>query len=187
MYFDVDRDGFLERTAWVGPTDGLLVIDLDINGNFGAVGVIERGEEINFSSLPGELQNLHTWGTTSVGLSSDDQAFALADCSRNHGLGRRAVPWHRRRRDAWSSGRVMAEPSDAWTRSGDRVVSAVFFFERQRCVGVHARSSRRVTRTCCWHPRRPSRKYAEKPHFRTIGASVCASASTCHNDPARRP
>ena len=29
---DIDSDGFLERTAWVGPTDGILVIDQDRDG-----------------------------------------------------------------------------------------------------------------------------------------------------------
>ena len=39
VFFDVDLDGFFERTAWAAPTDGMLVIDLaanivfDVNGN----------------------------------------------------------------------------------------------------------------------------------------------------------
>ncbi len=31
-YFDLDRDGFAERTAWVGPEDGLLARDVDGDG-----------------------------------------------------------------------------------------------------------------------------------------------------------
>ncbi|WP_282053262.1 calcium-binding protein [Phaeobacter inhibens] len=48
--FDIDGDGFLERTNWVSPDDGFLVIDLDENGNIGAGdGVITQSKEIAFS------------------------------------------------------------------------------------------------------------------------------------------
>ena len=32
VYFDMDADGFAERTGWVSPDDGLLVRDIDGNG-----------------------------------------------------------------------------------------------------------------------------------------------------------
>lgn len=40
VYFDLDNNGFAERTAWVGPEDGFLV--LDRNGN----GKIDNGGEL---------------------------------------------------------------------------------------------------------------------------------------------
>lgn len=33
VFFDIDGDNFDEKTGWVAPDDGLLVIDLDANGN----------------------------------------------------------------------------------------------------------------------------------------------------------
>ena len=47
VYFDMDGDGFKERTAWVESGDGLLV--LDKNGN----GTIDNGTELfgNFTAL----------------------------------------------------------------------------------------------------------------------------------------
>jgi len=39
-YFDHDADGFAERTAWVGPDDGLLVRDINTNG------IIDNGREL---------------------------------------------------------------------------------------------------------------------------------------------
>lgn len=46
--FDLDNDGFKERTAWVGADDGLLVIDLNSDGK------IEKAEELAFASLTPE-------------------------------------------------------------------------------------------------------------------------------------
>src|SRR5262245_3986815 len=42
-YFDVDNDGFLEQTAWAGPGDAVLMVD--INGDHR----IDRAEEIAFA------------------------------------------------------------------------------------------------------------------------------------------
>ena len=40
VFFDLDNDGFAEKTAWVGPHDGLLVRDLNHNG------IIDNGSEL---------------------------------------------------------------------------------------------------------------------------------------------
>ncbi|MGE3612529.1 MAG: calcium-binding protein [Sulfurimonas sp.] len=47
VYFDMDGDGFKERTAWVENGDGLLVLDKNANG------VIDNGSELfgNFTAL----------------------------------------------------------------------------------------------------------------------------------------
>jgi Ca2+-binding RTX toxin-like protein len=37
VYFDMDGDGYKEATAWVGPADGLLVIDSNNNGRIDSV------------------------------------------------------------------------------------------------------------------------------------------------------
>ena len=39
-YFDIDADGFAERTGWIAPTDGILVYDG--NGN----GFVDNGTEV---------------------------------------------------------------------------------------------------------------------------------------------
>jgi len=58
-YFDIDNDGDSERTAWVGPDDGLLAIDLNGDGQifgggelFGYGGTFS-GANGNASLLPG--------------------------------------------------------------------------------------------------------------------------------------
>ncbi len=48
--FDLDDDGYLERTAWVGADDGFLVIDLNADGTRGAGdGIIDQGRELAFA------------------------------------------------------------------------------------------------------------------------------------------
>ncbi|MCK0070870.1 VCBS domain-containing protein, partial [Kordiimonas laminariae] len=71
--FDVDGDGELELTGFVGPDDGLLALDRDGNG------IIDRGAEISFiDDLPGaetDLEGLRAFDTNGDGIldSSDDQ------------------------------------------------------------------------------------------------------------------
>ena len=47
--FDWDGDGEPDATAWVGPNDGLLVIDLNADGGAGPDGKIDQKREIAFS------------------------------------------------------------------------------------------------------------------------------------------
>jgi hypothetical protein len=47
--FDLDHDGYRERTAWVGPHDGMLVIDLAADGSAGPDGVIDQDREMIFT------------------------------------------------------------------------------------------------------------------------------------------
>lgn len=47
--FDWDGDGVRDGTAWVGPQDGMLAIDLGSNGQAGGDGVIDQAREIAFS------------------------------------------------------------------------------------------------------------------------------------------
>ncbi|WHP70247.1 hypothetical protein [Phaeobacter inhibens] len=48
--FDWDGDGFLERTAWVGSSDGFLAIDLNSDGTRGVGdGLIDQPDELSFS------------------------------------------------------------------------------------------------------------------------------------------
>jgi hypothetical protein len=45
-YFDMNADGFAERTGWVGGSDGMLA--LDVNGN----GIIDNGSELISDQMP---------------------------------------------------------------------------------------------------------------------------------------
>ncbi|MGO8122190.1 hypothetical protein ACC728_14235 [Rhizobium ruizarguesonis] len=47
--FDWDGDGVAEETAWVGPQDGFLAIDLGANGAAGPDGKIDQARELAFS------------------------------------------------------------------------------------------------------------------------------------------
>ncbi|MEY1557986.1 beta strand repeat-containing protein [Yoonia sp. R2331] len=49
-WFDVDDDGFRERTSWISPNDGFLVIDLNSDGSRGiGDGQIDQTRELAFS------------------------------------------------------------------------------------------------------------------------------------------
>jgi hypothetical protein len=48
--FDWDDDGVRDATAWVGPEDGILAIDLAANGDAGPDGVIDQARELAFAS-----------------------------------------------------------------------------------------------------------------------------------------
>jgi Ca2+-binding RTX toxin-like protein len=99
-YFDVDADGYWEQVAWAGPQDGLLVIDLDINGNYGPDGIIDLVEEIAFFS---DDPNVKT----------DLQALnAEFDTNGNHQLD--AGDAH------WSDFRVWVDANqDGWSDAGE--------------------------------------------------------------------
>jgi len=63
--FDQDGDGVLDRTGWVGPGDGLLVLDRNANG------VVDGGSEIAFSDdeehAISDLEGLRTYDTNENG------------------------------------------------------------------------------------------------------------------------
>ncbi|MFF0952207.1 hypothetical protein ACFYE9_32685 [Rhizobium leguminosarum] len=48
--FDWDADGMADETAWVGPQDGFLAIDLGADGTAGADGKIDQERELAFSA-----------------------------------------------------------------------------------------------------------------------------------------
>jgi len=47
--FDWSADGILDQTAWVGPKDGMLVIDLAKDGTVGTDAVIDQPQEVAFA------------------------------------------------------------------------------------------------------------------------------------------
>jgi hypothetical protein len=47
--FDWDGDGIADGTAWVGPNDGWLAIDLAADGSVGSDGVINQAKELAFT------------------------------------------------------------------------------------------------------------------------------------------
>lgn len=49
-YFDLDGDGYRERTTWAAPDDGFLVIDLNADGSIGSGdGKIDQAKELAFA------------------------------------------------------------------------------------------------------------------------------------------
>jgi Ca2+-binding RTX toxin-like protein len=86
-YFDIDQDGFAERTGWVSPDDGLLALDANANGEiddvselFGAGGFADRWEiqdEIEAGHLPSGFDELRALDENEDGvIDSKDSAFA---------------------------------------------------------------------------------------------------------------
>ncbi|MBB3594946.1 hypothetical protein FHX08_005356 [Rhizobium sp. BK529] len=50
--FDWDGDGLTEKTAWVGPNDGFLAIDVGADGSAGPDGIIDQARELAFALWP---------------------------------------------------------------------------------------------------------------------------------------
>jgi hypothetical protein len=75
IWFDMDNDGYRDRTGWVGANDGILAIDRDGDG------LITKGEEISFTSDVGgavsDLEGLRAYDTNQNGLiDAGDQKFS---------------------------------------------------------------------------------------------------------------
>jgi hypothetical protein len=66
--FDWDSDGVRDATAWVGPEDGFLAIDLGANGEAGGDAVIDQARELAFS----------LWADGAEGAVSDLEGLRLA-------------------------------------------------------------------------------------------------------------
>lgn len=75
--FDWDGDGLADPTAWIGPQDGFLAIDLGADGSAGPDGVINQAKELAFTLWPTEEQ-----GST----NSDLEALRLVFDTNNDGL-----------------------------------------------------------------------------------------------------
>lgn len=88
--FDINQDGQVELTSWVGPNDGLLVIDLDSNGNIspsGGDGQITIAQEFVFSAWSSDdvtdLEALATAVDSNQNLLFDSDGNGLLDASDN--------------------------------------------------------------------------------------------------------
>lgn len=83
--FDMDADGFLEKTAWVSPDDAFLVIDLNADGTRGAGdGKINMTQELAFTEwLPTggvtDLQALSMFDTLAELGGNGDGVLSSAD------------------------------------------------------------------------------------------------------------
>lgn len=83
--FDWDGDGLANKTAWVGPSDGLLAIDLGADGEPGADGLIDQAREIAFAS----------WADpdASLGLSDLDGLRLVFDTNHDNVLDANDARW----------------------------------------------------------------------------------------------
>ena len=71
VHFDYDQDGFAERTGWVSPDDGILVIDR--NGN----GIVDGAAELFGSATQDGFEVLETLDTNGDGvIDAEDEDFA---------------------------------------------------------------------------------------------------------------
>lgn len=77
VQFDWNGDGLSDTTAWIGPQDGLLAIDLAADGSAGPDGVINQAKELAFTLWPTEEQ-----GST----DSDLEALRLVFDTNKDGL-----------------------------------------------------------------------------------------------------
>ena len=75
--FNWENDSDRETTAWIGPQDGFLAIDLAADGSAGSVGLINQSKELAFTLWPTEEQ-----GST----NSDLEAVRLVFDTNNDGL-----------------------------------------------------------------------------------------------------
>ena len=74
VYFDVDRDGLLDRTGWVAPDDGFLMLDRDGDG------LVSDSSEISFAQdvegAVSDLEGLRAFDSDGDGyLDADDERF----------------------------------------------------------------------------------------------------------------
>ena len=71
VYFDLNNDGFAERTAWIGPDSGLLT--LDHNGN----GLVDNGSELFGDATQSGFAALAAYDSDDDGkISNNDSAYA---------------------------------------------------------------------------------------------------------------
>lgn len=97
IYFDLDVNGFAEKTGWVGPNDGLLVLDLNQNGR------IDSGAELfgNYTPLANGKRAKHGF-----------EALARYDVNRDGRIDSKDPIWTRLR--VWRD-----QNSNAITDSGE--------------------------------------------------------------------
>lgn len=92
-YFDLDGDGYRERTTWAAPDDAFLVIDLNANGSIGnGDGKIDQAKELAFSE----------W-TPNNDFSTDLQSLAWAFDKNRGGNNDGKLTW---KDDIWRSLKV---------------------------------------------------------------------------------
>lgn len=91
IHFDHDSNGFAEKTAWVGPNDGLLILDLNHNGK------VDNGRE---------LFGNHTLLANGKLAKNGFEALAQYDSNKDGRIDRRDPIWGRLRvwRDNNSNG-----------------------------------------------------------------------------------
>jgi hypothetical protein len=82
LYFDHDSNGFAEKTGWVGPNDGLLILDLNQNGK------VDNG---------GELFGNHTRLASGDFAKNGFEALARYDSNRDGQINNRDAIWNQLR------------------------------------------------------------------------------------------
>ena len=95
VHFDLDSDGFAERTGWINSTSGFVVMDRNGNGTidngtemfgdnfqngFTAIGALDSNSDGKISSLDTDYANLRIWQDVNLdGVSQASELKTLAD------------------------------------------------------------------------------------------------------------
>lgn len=77
--FDMDNDGYREQTSWVAPDDGLLVIDLGLDGVAGPDGVIDQTNEVILSEWTENPNDTDLEAVAAVFDTNSDGVFSSLD------------------------------------------------------------------------------------------------------------
>lgn len=95
VHFDLNSDGFAERTGWINPTSGFVVMDRNGNGTidngtemfgdnfqngFASIGALDSNHDGKISNLDTDFANLRIWQDANMdGVSQASELRTLAD------------------------------------------------------------------------------------------------------------
>lgn len=127
IHFDHDNNGFAEKTGWVGPDDGLLVLDLNRNGR------VDNG---------GELFGNHTRLRDGALARNGFLALAMYDSNRDGRIDSRDSIWNQLRvwRDRNSNG--TSDPGELLTLESVNVRALLLSYTTSQDVDIHGNQHR---------------------------------------------
>jgi hypothetical protein len=127
IYFDHDSNGIAEKTGWVSPSDGLLVIDLNQNG------VIDHGRELfgNHSRLSDDELAEHGFA-----------ALAKYDSNRDRKIDAKDLAWSRLKIWQDLNSNAKTDPGELFTLEGAGVKVLFLNFRQSPEIDVNGNDHR---------------------------------------------